>query len=74
MKFVIYEVIDKFNMTSLHISCYGGHVYITNMLLAFGSNLNAFDMCGRTPLHYSCEEGHVGVTKVLLDHGSDICL
>ena len=41
-------------MCALHISAIRGEIFLTELLLAHGANINQRDMAGNTPLLYAC--------------------
>ena len=45
------DALDEHGFTALHYAAQNNHVFIVNMLLDFGANLNVTGVDGSTPLH-----------------------
>ena len=58
--------------TPLHASVLGGHIGVSQLLVAHGADVNS--RCGDnwTPLHVACSFGHIEIAKWLLNHGADV--
>jgi ankyrin repeat protein len=56
----------------LHISCYMGHLVITQWLVYSGAVMDCPDMRGRTPFLYAVMSGELGVMDWLLEKGVNI--
>jgi ankyrin repeat protein len=58
--------------TPLHVSVVGGHIEVSQLLLAHGTNINSHCEHNWTPLHDVSRLGHVKIAKWLLSHGADM--
>ena len=68
------NVEDNTNDSCLHFACYGfshASIYILEMLLNAGADVNAHNTSGSTPFMYLCMYGTSSAIKVLLDAGAD---
>lgn len=61
------EVEDYFEGCSLlHLACQTADIGMIELLLQYGSNINAPDSKGQTPLHHCILRGRTGIAKLLL--------
>lgn len=56
--------------TPLSAAAAGGHVALTQLLLARGADVAAVDGTGATPLHWAALKGHAETVRLLLDGGA----
>uniref|UniRef100_A0A8C9P7X5 Uncharacterized protein n=1 Tax=Spermophilus dauricus TaxID=99837 RepID=A0A8C9P7X5_SPEDA len=50
----------------------GGHLSAVQLLVAWGTEVDAQDSLGLTPLHYAALGGHMEVASHLLDRGAQV--
>ena len=56
--------------TSLHVACHKGNLYIAEILLENGADIDAIvDSSNRTPLHIAIWNKNTSITKLLLKNG-----
>ncbi|XXG49758.1 hypothetical protein AAC387_Pa02g3839 [Persea americana] len=66
------EVEDYFEGCSLlHLACQTADIGMIELLLQYGSNINAPDSKGHTPLHHCILRGRTGIAKLLLTRGAN---
>jgi ankyrin repeat protein len=58
--------------TPLHASVLGGHIEVSQLLVAHGADINSRCADNFTPLHVASAEGRLRIAKWLLDHGADV--
>lgn len=58
--------------TSLHIAAAHDRNDIVELLLEYGSDINAKSDGGWQPLHNACEKGAIEIVRILLDAGAEI--
>jgi ankyrin repeat protein len=58
--------------TPLHASVLGGHIEISQLLVARGADINLRCADNWTPLHIALYMGRLDITKWLLKHGADV--
>uniref|UniRef100_A0A7S4KV54 Uncharacterized protein n=2 Tax=Guillardia theta TaxID=55529 RepID=A0A7S4KV54_GUITH len=56
----------------LHLSCKNGNVWISNLLVLLGSDVNARDKNGCTPLSLASFNGSQEIVRCLLDHRANV--
>lgn len=64
-KFFVYDY-DHCQQTALHWAAKRNYPKICEVLLEYGSNVNAFDIGNRTPLYLATKENNLECVKVLL--------
>ena len=62
---------DNRNFTPLHLSCYEGHLDVTELLLERGADVDAVDDNGRTPLFYAMMN-YPEISSMLIKYGCDV--
>jgi len=68
----INSIRDDYDRTLLHLAATNGQVYIANMLINNGVDVNARGKQGWTPLHMATYNQSSRVVKLLIEHGADI--
>lgn len=63
---------DNSGWTPLHEAVNGGFVRVAEMLVEYGSEVDAGDNDGRTSLHLACEKGHLDLVRLLVHRGANI--
>ena len=58
--------LSKYGWTLLHLACYGDDLGMIELLLQYGSHINACDSLGRTPLHHCILHRRNTIAKLLL--------
>lgn len=67
VKFVSFlEAIDNDANSALHFAAEQGHSTIVNLLLEFGSDVEAKNELNLTPLDLSCRQGFFEISKMLI--------
>lgn len=66
------DAVEYREKTSLHIATAHDRNDIVEMLLKFGSDVNAKSDGGWMPLHNACEKGFVEIVSILLEAGAEI--
>ena len=60
--------------TPLHISCFKGHLKLSQLLARSGADLNSIDVDGNTPLHLASLSGQGAVVSWLLSRAPNILI
>lgn len=63
---------DDRGFTALHVSCLFGLPTMVDLLIKYGSIVDATDYSGSTPLHYAAAKGHQNALLLLLHSGAKI--
>lgn len=64
---------DNEGWTPLHEAANGGYLRVAEMLLDYGSELDAGDNQGRTSLHVACERaGQPDIVRLLVSKGANL--
>ena len=58
--------------TPLHQAAQRGNLIGVDLLLSFGANPNARDLCGQTPLHYAAQGPSRAIVERLIEEGADL--
>ena len=66
--------LSKYGWTLLHLACYGDDLGMIELLLQYGSQINACDSLGRTPLHHCILHRRNMIAKLLLTRYFLICM
>ena len=57
---------------SLRRACQKKNIYIVQLLLRFGTDINAKGSHSQTPLHIACQKKNIDIVRLLLRSGADI--
>lgn len=71
-KFFNLDQLDFSGRTALHYASAMSYTKEVQMLLAYGANPNAEDICGYTPMHCAAEVGSLDVIKELIENKGEI--
>ncbi len=61
----------KDDVTALHVAALGGHMFVVELLVKAGANINAVDEDGMTPLLNAVKGNFANVAKYLVEHGAN---
>ena len=50
-----------------------GNIYVVQVLIDAGVDIEAKDRMGRSPLHWACEGGNLAIVKMLVKAGAKVC-
>jgi hypothetical protein len=66
---------QRFGFRPLHLSARKGNAGVSELLIRYGSDLDAQSLRGKTALHLAATNGHLAVVKILLKYLArvDIC-
>src|SRR5690606_20745120 len=56
----------------LHIAVKNGHLYMVELLLGKGADVNIQDESENTPLHYAASNGSKDIVALLIKNGADV--
>ena len=60
--------------TALHCAVDKGHIYVVQVLIDAGADIEAKDNMGHSPLHLACRSGTLAIVKMLVDAGAGVHL
>jgi ankyrin repeat protein len=63
---------NQFKVAPIHSACAFSHIDIAEVLIKYGSDVNAKQMQGVTPLHSAAHNGQTKLSKLLIDNGADV--
>lgn len=66
------NVINKDDLTALHIASYFGNKDVVNLLIKYGANLEIEDDNGLRALHQACYGGYADIVKSFIEAGADV--
>lgn len=61
----------RFGVTPLHLAAAVGNGPCVELLVQWGSNINAQESWGQTPIAIATQRSHISCMKTLLHHGAD---
>uniref|UniRef100_A0A0N4Z584 ANK_REP_REGION domain-containing protein n=1 Tax=Parastrongyloides trichosuri TaxID=131310 RepID=A0A0N4Z584_PARTI len=67
---VYVDVRDEDNHTPLHIASSNGYIWLIDLLLSYGADVNAKDNNLMTPLMHSCIFGSIEIVDLLISRGA----